>query len=138
MLYYYRVDVSQGIDINKTNSSKGCDIYHYWCFLVKWFKFQPYICNGCYDVLTISMNLSNITILKINGVDYLCVSNRIRKKQGHKKNSNIKMNKELLILKFKRISFTAINVCYKHFLEDKDINNVLVSNKISSGKQNYK
>ena len=47
------------------------------------------------------------------------------------------MGKELLILKFKRIRFTAINVCYKHFLGDKDVNNVLVSNKISSGKQNY-
>ena len=29
MLYYNRIDVSQGIDINKTNPSKECDIYHY-------------------------------------------------------------------------------------------------------------
>ena len=63
MLYHYRIDVSQGIDINKTNSSKECDICHYWCFLVKWFKFQPYICNGCYDVLTMSLNLLIISVL---------------------------------------------------------------------------
>ena len=29
MLYSNRIDVSQGIDINKTNPSKECDIYHY-------------------------------------------------------------------------------------------------------------
>ena len=29
MLYYDRIDVSEGIDINKTSTSKGCDICHY-------------------------------------------------------------------------------------------------------------
>ena len=29
MLYYYRTDVSQGIDINETSTSKECDICHY-------------------------------------------------------------------------------------------------------------
>ena len=29
MLYYDRIEVSVGIDINKTNASKECDIYHY-------------------------------------------------------------------------------------------------------------
>ena len=47
MLYYYRIDISQETDINKTNASKECVICHYWCFLDKWFKFQPYICNWC-------------------------------------------------------------------------------------------
>ena len=35
MLYYYRIDVSEGIDINKTSASKECDICHYWYFLKK-------------------------------------------------------------------------------------------------------
>ena len=30
MLEYYRIDISEGIDINKTNASKKCDICHYW------------------------------------------------------------------------------------------------------------
>ena len=30
MLYYDRIDVSKGIDVNKTNKSKECDICHYW------------------------------------------------------------------------------------------------------------
>ena len=30
MLYFDRVDVSEGIDVNKTSQSKDCNICHYW------------------------------------------------------------------------------------------------------------
>ena len=33
MLYYDRLDVSEGINVNKTSASKECHICHYWCFL---------------------------------------------------------------------------------------------------------
>ena len=33
MLEYDRIDLSEGIDINKTSASKECDICHYWYFL---------------------------------------------------------------------------------------------------------
>ena len=33
MLYYDRIDASEGIDVNKTGASKECDICHYWYFL---------------------------------------------------------------------------------------------------------
>ena len=29
MLYYDKMDVSEGIDVNKTSESKECDICHY-------------------------------------------------------------------------------------------------------------
>ena len=29
MLYFYRIDISEGIDANKTSASKECDICHY-------------------------------------------------------------------------------------------------------------
>ena len=35
MLEYKRIDISEGIDINKTNASKEFDICHYWYFLDK-------------------------------------------------------------------------------------------------------
>ena len=35
-------DISEGIDINKTNASKECDICHYWYFLSKDFNHQLY------------------------------------------------------------------------------------------------
>ena len=62
MLYYDKINVSAGIDINKTSVSKECDICHYWYCLVKGFKFQPYICNCCHDVFMMYMNLSDIAI----------------------------------------------------------------------------
>ena len=30
MIYYDRIDVSKGIDVNKTSKLKECDICHYW------------------------------------------------------------------------------------------------------------
>ena len=62
MLYYHRIDGSEGIYINKTSASKECDICHCWYFLNKRFKFQPHVCNRCHDLLTMSMNLSNAAI----------------------------------------------------------------------------
>ena len=29
MLHFDSIDVSEGIDVNKTSASKECDIYHY-------------------------------------------------------------------------------------------------------------
>ena len=40
MLYYDRIDVSEGIDINKTSESNDCDICHSWYFLNKWLSFK--------------------------------------------------------------------------------------------------
>ena len=74
MRYYDVIDVSEGIDINKTSESKECGICHYWYFLNKVFKFQPDVCNRRHDVLTMSINLSDIDILNINGVDYRVIT----------------------------------------------------------------
>ena len=38
MLEYNRIDISEGIDINKTNLSKECDICYYWYFKNTCFK----------------------------------------------------------------------------------------------------
>ena len=80
--YYNRIDVSEGIDINKASSSKECDICHYCYFVDKGFNFQPYICSGCHDVLVKSMNLSDIATLKINDIDYRCIIIRISKSEA--------------------------------------------------------
>ena len=78
MLYFDKIDVSEGIDVNKTSGSKECDICHCWYFLNKGFKFQPYVCNRCHDLL-MSMNLSNIYILNIKNADYYCIISGINK-----------------------------------------------------------
>ena len=53
MFYYDRIDVCEGIDVNKTSTSKECSVCHYWYFLNYGFKFQPNICNRCHDFLMI-------------------------------------------------------------------------------------
>ena len=40
MLEYGRIDISEGININKTNPSKECDVCHYWYFLDKSFNYE--------------------------------------------------------------------------------------------------
>ena len=82
MLYYDRIDVSEGVDVNKRNESKECDIYHYWYFLDKGFKFQPNVCNGCYNLSMKSMNLSGIAILNIKRADYCSIISRISKSEA--------------------------------------------------------
>ena len=57
MIYYDRIDVSEGIDVNKTSASKECDVCHYWYFLNYSFKFQPNVCNRCHDLLMMPVNL---------------------------------------------------------------------------------
>ena len=51
MLEYDRIDISEGIDVNKTSASKECDICHYWYFKDIGFKYEPYLCNGCLDLI---------------------------------------------------------------------------------------
>ena len=81
MLYYDRIDVSEGIDINKTSASKEFDDCYYWYFLNYSFKFRPNVRNGCHDIL-MSLNLSDIDILNIKSSDYYCIISLIRKNEA--------------------------------------------------------
>ena len=63
-------------------ANRKSDICHYWYFLNKGFKFQPYVCNRCHDLLLMSMNLSNIFILKIKSADYCCIITGISKSEA--------------------------------------------------------
>ena len=40
MLHFDRIDVSEGIDVNKTSESKDHDICHYWYFFDKGLSFN--------------------------------------------------------------------------------------------------
>ena len=70
MLEYERTDISEGIDVNKTNLSKECDICHYWYFKDIGFQYEPYLCNGCHDLMQKAMDFNNIAIVYIKGSTY--------------------------------------------------------------------
>ena len=63
MLEYKRIDISGGIDVNKTYLSKECDICHYWYFKDIGFKYEPYLYNGCHDLMQKAMSFNNIAIV---------------------------------------------------------------------------
>ena len=84
MLYYDGIEVSERIDVNKTSSSKECDVCHYWYFLNYSFKFQANDCNRCHDLLMMSMNLSDIAVLNIKGSDDSCIISLISKNEAIK------------------------------------------------------
>ena len=70
MLEYERIAISEGIDVNKTNLSKEFDICHYWYFEDIGFKYGPYLCNGCHDLMQKAMSVDNIVIVYIKGNAY--------------------------------------------------------------------
>ena len=70
MLEYDTIDTSEGIYINKTNASKECDICHYWYFLSKNVSYEPYLCNGCHDLMQKAMNFNNVDIDSVKESDY--------------------------------------------------------------------
>ena len=65
MLEYDRIDISEGIDRNKANASKEFDICHYWYFLDKNCNDEPYLSNGCHDLMQKAMNFNDVAIASI-------------------------------------------------------------------------
>ena len=63
MSEYERINILEGIDINKTNESKECMLCHYWYFLSKNFSYGPYLCDGCYNIMQKSNNFKNVAIV---------------------------------------------------------------------------
>ena len=79
MLYYFKIEVSEGIDVKKKSESKWCDICHYWYILDKGFKFESHVSNRCHDLVMMFMNFSDVAILNIKVADYCCIIIGIRK-----------------------------------------------------------
>ena len=73
MLQYEKIDVSEGIDTNKTSASRKCMLCHYRYFRDVGFKFEPHVCNKCHDVLMTAYELKNILILNVKGADLRCI-----------------------------------------------------------------
>ena len=91
MLYFERINVSKGIDVNRTSESKECDIFLYWYFLNKSFRFQSNVFSRSHDLLMMLMNLSDITISNIKIDDYRCIISGISKSEA----INLMQNAEL-------------------------------------------
>ena len=87
MLWYQKIDVSEGIDVNKTSKSKECELCHYWFFKDVGFKFEEHV-NKCHDLLTMACSLKNIAILSAKGTTFRCLLMGISKNEGSKRLNN--------------------------------------------------
>ena len=57
-------------------------------------KFQSNVCNRCHDLLTMSMNLSDIDILNIKSADYRCIVSGIIKSEAINLMQNIDLTEK--------------------------------------------
>ena len=70
MLEYNKINISGGIDINKTNLLKECDICHYQYFKNIGFKYDKYLCNGCHDLMQKAVSFNNVAVVYVKGNAY--------------------------------------------------------------------
>ena len=64
MLEYDRIDISQGIDINKCEEpSARCSLCNVYYFLVKNFSYGPFLYNGCYDMFLKAVSMQNVLLI---------------------------------------------------------------------------
>ena len=67
MLEFDRIDISEGIDVNKISASRECDICSYQYFKDSGFKYESYLCNGCHDLMQKTMSFNNVAIVYVKG-----------------------------------------------------------------------
>ena len=97
-LQYERTDISEGIDIHKTNASRECMLCHYWYFNDVRFKFKLQVCNKC-SIGCIFSKSKRIEILNVKGVDYRCILCGIsRNKAVNILNNSVLEDKGVIIL----------------------------------------
>ena len=70
MLEYDRIDISERIDVDKTSLSNECDICHYRYCKDIGFRYEPYLCNGCHDLIQNAMSFNNVAIVYVKGSAY--------------------------------------------------------------------
>ena len=74
MLEYDKIDLSEGIDVNKCEeTSKKCKLCQYYYFVFKDFNYQRHICGGCHDISMKAISMQNIAIIYHDGQAY-CVN----------------------------------------------------------------
>ena len=98
MLEYDKINISEWIDVNKTNESKECTPCHYWYFLNKNCSYGPYVWDGCYNIVQKSISFKNIAIFHVKKSVYRINFQDINKREAKKlmANSNLIDKKGIL------------------------------------------
>ena len=70
MLKYDGIDISEGIDVKRTNASKEWKVCHYWYFKDISFKYEPQLCNDCHGLMQKVLSFNNVAIVYVKGNAY--------------------------------------------------------------------
>ena len=71
MLEYDRIDLSEGIDVNKCeDASRKCNLCQNYHFVFENFNYQIYLCDGCHDMSVKAISMQNIAIIYHDGHGY--------------------------------------------------------------------
>ena len=71
MIEYDRIDVAEGIDLNKNKLfSRECCLCGYYYFLDTNFNYEKHLCNGCHDMSMKANSMHNLAIAYNNGSAY--------------------------------------------------------------------
>ena len=97
MLQYEKIDVSEGIDVNKTSASKECELCSHWFFKDIGFKFEENVCNRCHDLLKMAHSFKNTAILSAKGNTFRCLLRGISENKALKR-----LNSSWILIQIKR------------------------------------
>ena len=84
MLKYDKIDITEGIDVDKTSKSRECMFCHYWYYLNKSFSHGPFTCDGCYNIVQKSTGFKNIVIVRVKKSAYRIYFKDISKHKAKK------------------------------------------------------
>ena len=71
MLECDRIDISEGININKCEETCArCSLCKFYYFLDKNFSYGPFLRTGCYDMSLKAVSMQNLTTINHNGNHY--------------------------------------------------------------------
>ena len=69
MLEYERIDISERIDVSKTSFQKNVIFVTIGIEDIG-FKYEPYLCNCCHDLMQRAMSFNNVAVVYVMGSAY--------------------------------------------------------------------
>ena len=69
-LEYDRIDISEGVDVNKASLSKECEPCHDWYFKDNGLKYENYLCNGLHNLMQKAMSFNDVAVVYVKGSVY--------------------------------------------------------------------
>ena len=70
MLEYDRIDISEGIDVNKKMHQKNLIFVTIGILKILVLNMKLYLCNGCHDLMQKAMSFNDVAIVYVKGSAY--------------------------------------------------------------------